>query len=145
MMKVKVYAFVLCVSMYVGSHLTYADTAIHIYECIVNGQHVFSDHVCGDNAVDRDVVVVNRMDKVDSRLVNTHSVDAKPPQPKHIHSQRGADAVNTRQQRCAKIRKSKEALNDRMRAGFSARQDEKLHERLRKLDDDYFELRCSST
>jgi hypothetical protein len=138
-MKAKIFLPMLCACICALSNFVYADTATHVYECIVDGQHVFSDHVCGDNAIDRDVVVANRMDKVEIHLAGTKT----QRQPKRVRSSHGADALATRQQRCAKIRKSREALNDQMRAGFTARQDEKLHQRLRKLDDDYHELRCS--
>ena len=117
----------------------HADPATHVYECIVNGEHVFSDHVCGDDATERNVTVTSRMDavKVQASPSTAHS-------PKRRHLSQSPDSQDARRQRCARIQKSKDALNAQMRAGYNARQDEKLHDRLRKLDSEYFELRCSS-
>jgi hypothetical protein len=116
----------------------HADSAVHIYECMVNGQHVFSDHVCGDNATERTVAAPNRMD-----AVKVHVTTPASHHSKRAYSSRTPTAQGTRRQRCTKIQKSRDALSDQMRTGFTARQDEKLHYRMRKLDSQYDELRCS--
>ena len=112
-------------------------TNAHVYECVANGQRVFSDQVCGDDAQQREIAPSNRMVATDTRNLHT----ALRTQKKRASSNN--DALESRKQRCAKLRSNKESLTERMRAGFSARQDEKLHERLRKVDNDYYELRCS--
>jgi hypothetical protein len=123
--------------MWVMGTCAHADTSTHVYECTINGQHVFSDRACGDNAVQRDVVVANHMDAVDAQTLKKFS---KPVKPAH---HRGHSSRDTRRQQCARVRKARDALVERMRAGYSAKQDERLHDRLRKLDDQYFELRCN--
>lgn len=122
----------------VTSDHVFADAAVQVYECVINGQHVFSDHACGDNAKQRDVVVANRMDTVDSHTLKQSSKPSKA-----AHRQTRTSAADERRQKCARIRKSKDAIDERMKAGFSAKQDERLHDRLRKLNDEYFEQRCS--
>ena len=132
-MKSIMFLLLLC-ALLIAAH---ADTATHIYECIINGEHVFSDHMCADNAIERNVVVANRMDPVKVRATPaTHDT-------KRARSSRAHNVQDTRHQRCAKIQQSRGALVDQMRAGFTARQDEKLHDRVRKLDSEYYELRCS--
>jgi len=134
-MKVNIFLL----ALFMVAQVARADSGTRIYECIVNGEHVFSDHVCADNAIERNVTVTNRMDavKVQASPSTAHS-------PKRRHLSQSPDSQEARRQRCAKIQKSKDALNAQMRAGYNARQDEKLHDRLRKLDSEYFELRCSS-
>jgi len=130
---------VLSVAAFIASHSVSADSAAHVYECTMNGQRVFSDHSCGDDAIQRDVLVANTMEaaKVTSE---------KPAVARKSHAGRrvsSGDDHDKRRQQCAHIQKSRDALNDKMRAGYTARQDERLHDRLRKLDHDYFQLRCS--
>ncbi|HVY22864.1 MAG TPA: hypothetical protein VG962_05880 [Steroidobacteraceae bacterium] len=127
----------LSAAIWVIGTCAHADTSTHVYECTINGQHVFSDHACGDNAVQRDVVVANHMDAVDAQTLKKFS---KPVKPAH---HRGHSSWDTRRQQCARVRKARDALVERMRAGYSAKQDERLHDRLRKLNDQYFELRCN--
>jgi hypothetical protein len=134
-MKSAIFLFALC-ALATNVH---ADTVTHIYECIVNGEHVFSDHACSDNAIERSVTVTSRMDSV--RL----TARSKPEHNSNrVHTSRRSSDVDERRVRCAKIRKARDTVNDQLRAGFTARQDERLHDRLRKLDGEYFELRCSS-
>jgi len=131
-------AGVILLSLVMFSTTAHADTT-HVYECTINGERVFSDHVCGDGAVERNVTVTSRMDSV--------KLSASPKPDRHskrVRTSRRSNDGDERRLRCAKIQKSRDALTDRMRAGFSARQDEKLHDRLRKLDNEYYELRCSA-
>jgi len=126
----------------VNSHVAAADPATHVYECKVDGQRVFSDHECGDDATERDVVVTNRMDATKPSPEGSKS--SKPQRTQHKRSSADVDDKDKRRQQCARIQSSRDALNDKMRAGYTGKQDERLHQRLRKLDDDYFRLRCSS-
>jgi ribosome recycling factor len=82
---------------------------------------------------------------MDTVKVKVHSSPRTIHDSKRGHSSHTPSSQDTRRQRCAKIQKARDALVNQMRAGFSARQDEKLHERLRKLDNEYYELRCSGT
>lgn len=118
------------------STATRSDTVTHIYECHVNGERIFSDHVCGDNAVQHEVKVASRMDAVD---IPEH---IKVPSPKTRKNHSTVD-LDSRRQRCIKLNKLRDRINDQMRAGFSAKQDAKLHDRLNKLGDEYFRLRCN--
>ena len=127
--------------IFVGSNQVSADPVTQVFECNINGQRVFSDHACGDDAVQRDVAVANRMDAV--KVTGNKSSEANSSRPSRRPAA-GNDEHDKRRQQCARIQKSREALMDKMRAGYTARQDERLHTRLRKLNDDYFELRCSS-
>jgi hypothetical protein len=131
--------FVLVAFASTASLSVHADPAVQIFECNVNGQRVFSDHSCGDDAVQRDVLVTNTMEA--SKVTSEKTVTSKKPRTgKHTSS---TDDHDKRRQQCAHIQKSRDALHDKMRAGYTAKQDERLHGRLRKLNDDYFQLRCS--
>jgi len=123
------------------AHTVAADPATHVYQCTVDGQRVFSDHACGDDAVERDISVTSRMDTI--KVSNDKPSKTKGSLPSRRHSDVGSDDHDKRRQQCARIQKSRDAVNDKMRAGYTAKQDERLHERLRKLDNDYFQLRCS--
>ncbi|HEX2584997.1 MAG TPA: hypothetical protein VHL14_07690 [Steroidobacteraceae bacterium] len=118
----------------------HAEPAIQIFECTVNGQRVFSDHSCGDDSVQRNVLVANTMEA--TKVTSEKSVTSKKPRTNRPAA--STDERDKRRQHCARIQKSRDAINDKMRAGYTAKQDERLHDRLRKLNDDYFELRCSS-
>jgi len=118
----------------------HADPAVQIFECTVKGQRVFSDHSCGDDAVQRDVLVANTMDA--TKVTPEKSITSKKSRTNRRVA--STDERDKRRQRCARIQKSRDAINDKMRAGYTAKQDERLHDRLRKLNDDYFEQRCSS-
>jgi len=132
---------ILLMSTFVASNSVNADPAVQVFECNINGQRVFSDHACGDDAVQRDIEVANRMDAV---KVSSHSASKeKTPRSSRKHSEAGNDDHDKRRQQCARIQKSRDSLHDKMRAGYTAKQDERLHDRLRKLNDDYFQLRCS--
>jgi hypothetical protein len=137
-MKSTILLLVLCVL----STTVQADTAVVIYECHINGERVFSDHICAADAVQRDLSVTNRMDHV---TVSTATVSkAKKSRSVKNHPASSSDEQDRRRQQCARIQKSRDALIAKMRAGYTAKQDEQLHDRLRKLDNDYFQLRCSS-
>jgi len=120
--------------------VVHADPSVRVYECKVDGQRVFSDHECGIDAVEHDVTVTSRMDAVKASPDNGKS--SKSSHRVHQHAT-GGDESDKRRRQCAKIQTSRESLVNKMRAGYTAKQDERFHERLRKLDDDYFELRCS--
>lgn len=137
-MKLKLMSIMFCIGMCGMVDQTQAGATTKVYECIINGQHVFSDRACDDNATQRDVVVANHMDAVDERTLKKYSKPVKT-----TRHQASSSTTDNRRQQCAQIRKSKAALVKRMEAGYSAKQHESLHDRLRKLDDQYFELRCS--
>ena len=132
---------ILLMFAFVASNSINADPAVQIFECVVNGQRVFSDHSCGDDAVQRDIAVANRMDA--AKISNDKVAREKSSRPSRRHADAGGGEHDKRRQQCARIQKSREALVEKMRAGYTARQDERLHDRLRKLNDDYFELRCN--
>ena len=70
-------AGVILLSLVMFSTTAHADTT-HVYECTINGERVFSDHVCGDGAVERNVTVTSRMDSV--KL----SASPKPDRQHHV-------------------------------------------------------------
>jgi hypothetical protein len=77
-----------------------------------------------------------------TKVTSEKSVTSKKPRTNRRVA--STDERDQRRQQCARIQKSRDAINDKMRVGYTAKQDERLHDRLRKLNDDYFELRCSS-
>ena len=133
-------AMIFVLAVFLASHSVFADSSTHVYECKVNGQRVFSDHACGDDAVERDVTVSNRMDAVKLSSSGTKTTTSHSTRKRR---DTGTDVQDKRRQQCARIQTSRDALNEKMRTGYTAKQDERLHQRLRKLDDGYFKLRCS--
>src|SRR4051812_19755163 len=98
-MKAKIFLSALLVI----SNVACADST-HVYECIINGAHVFSDHMCAVNAIERNVVVTSRMDPVKVSVTKSVARDSK-----RMHSSRSSSTKDTRRQRCAKIQKSRDA------------------------------------
>lgn len=137
-----VFAAALCV-LFQWLHVARAaDTAspTRVYRCVHDGTQVFSDQPCGKDAQQHTVTVTNRMDEY---AVRDSSRKASPAERQRVGRDDRDDRDDANEQRCIKIGASKHDLDQRMRAGYNAAQGERLRERLRKLNDEYFERRCS--
>jgi len=115
------------------------ETIATVYECSVDGHRMFSDQRCGRGARARDIHAPNRMDAMDTGTldepVSATTQFAQPPA-----FQVRAPEDNTAE--CTAIEQEKDSINAHMREGYSAAEGEHLRERLRRLDDRYYELRC---
>lgn len=111
-----------------------------VYQCIRDGQRILSDQVCGADAQARDVEVANRMQPTEIPHGKTDSKSDSAPVRKRV---RVADAGDDARARCVKLARDKRSIDERMRTGYSGAQGERMRERLRKINDEYFERRCS--
>jgi Domain of unknown function (DUF4124) len=117
--------------------------AAQVYECKVNGQRIFSDQPCAADAAKREITVENTMSAREANIGSRSST----PQKAKSNRQRKTDvddADDKRQARCQKLSGDKQTINSKLRAGYNNNQGERLRDRLRKVDNEYYDLRCSS-
>src|SRR6267154_5939256 len=120
----------------------------HVYQCTLDGQRAFSDQPCGTDSKARDIAAPNRMDASELGDAAHHERAAAARVTRRVDRDAAfdsnADKTNAdKNSRCATIANDKERITARMRAGYSGKEGERLRDRLRKVDSDYFELRCS--
>jgi len=116
-------------------------TIAQVYECRVNGRHIFSDQPCAVDAAKREINATNTMSAREAEI----GYKASPLE----HGKRKSVADDTdprdkQRQRCIKLSNDKQNVTSRLRSGYSNNQGERLRERLRKIEAEYFELKCSS-
>lgn len=111
-----------------------------IYECEVAGHRVFSDQPCGDDAKQREVRSANSMDayEVDTGKKSTATATNRTKYAKDDV----VEAARKKADRCGKLSDRKEALQARMRNGYSGKAGERMQDTLRKIDGEYYDLRC---
>jgi hypothetical protein len=118
-----------------------AADAVSIYKCEVGGVLTFSDRPCGPQA---------ELHQLDDAVVNTY--DAPPVVPrtskpkaaaKQSTSHRADSHQAKRAETCARVGRSMKEVRSKMRSGYSAKEGERLRERLAKLKDQQRGSRCS--
>ena len=108
-------------------------SAVSVYECIVNGQRVLSDQPCGPDARARSVVI----DQPDPQevlrqqqrtwAVQAGSTPAAPvPAPQSSRRLGGAEAMAANEQACRWVDEAIANLNARMRQGYTSQEGERL-------------------
>jgi len=123
-------------------------TYVGVYECMVNGQRVVSDHPCGADAEARTLVV----DQADPRDVarqqqRTWAAQAgsppqvEPPARSSVRSQVVTETLPN-QAACDAIDQAIANLNSRMRAGYTSAQGEWLRAEWHDLQKQREELDC---
>jgi hypothetical protein len=116
--------------------------AVSIYKCEVGGVLTFSDRPCSSEA---------ELHELDETAVNTYEAPPVTPStskpsaaarkrtpPRHTDSQQ-----DKRAETCTRVGRSMKEVRSKMRAGYSAKEGERLRERLAKLKDQQREYRCS--
>jgi hypothetical protein len=111
-----------------------------VFECRVNGQHIYSDQRCGSTADERVIHAPNRMDAQDTSILSTPDAVIARSRSEGRNAQ--ARAANLVQSECAGIEQEKDSINARMRQGYSSFQGEGFRDRLRFLGARYYDLRC---
>jgi hypothetical protein len=101
----------------------------HVFQCVVNGQRVFSDSRCAPDAKTFAIQESNRM--APPQLVYSLGVDLRGPV--RSDNEEG-EAQETSKKKCAYIEESIEHLNERMRHGYGSAEGEQLHQRYRDLN-----------
>jgi hypothetical protein len=113
-----------------------------VYECVQRGERVFSDRRCGNNAQEHAIEEPNHMAPPDPSVVALSMSDPEPnPTPAALASAAPAAPQRPRSQ-CRAIEDAKERIDARMREGYGSAEGERLRERLRQLNTEYYELRC---
>jgi hypothetical protein len=116
-----------------------AGDAVSIYKCEVGGVLTFSDRPCSPQA---------ELHEVDETTVNTYdpppiAPTAKPKTTVRKPESRRADAQqDKRAETCARVTRSMKDVRSKMRTGYSAKEGERLRDRLAKLKDQQRESRC---
>jgi len=114
-----------------------------VYECQQRGERVFSDHRCGTNAQERAIEAPNGMEPPDAAVIEFSRSEPDPQSaPIAVLPAPSATATDGKDVRCRAIEEEKERIDARMREGYGSAEGEVLRDRLRKLDDEYYELRC---
>ncbi|MGE0114128.1 MAG: hypothetical protein AB7T07_04505 [Steroidobacteraceae bacterium] len=116
-----------------GSIVSNVAHSTSVYECIVNGQRMFSDQRCAADARQREIDTPNRMVAQDTT-----------DKPATTHPPRRSNYIDLSKQRlaCNRIRDQIDTVHSHMRSGYNGTQGERLNERLRKLNDRYAQQRC---
>jgi hypothetical protein len=107
-----------------------------VYECKVNGQRIFSDQRCSEDATQREISTPNGMT---APKVTTSKSSA--PVARRQSSDSSSD-TDKRRETCRKIRQQIDDVHSHMRTGYTAAQGERLNQRLRKLNERYAQQRC---
>jgi hypothetical protein len=121
-------------------HRQAAADAVSIYKCEVGGVLTFSDRPCSPQA---------ELHELDESGVNTYDPPpvvrtAKPKATVRKTESRRADAQHEkRAETCARLTRSMKDVRSKMRTGYSAREGERLRDRLANLKDQQRESRCS--
>jgi hypothetical protein len=122
------------------SHGEASSSITQVYECRVSGQRVFSDQPCAIDADKRVVPTPNNMNMREA------AIDYRPSTTLPTKRKAATDEPNPhakRKARCEALRNDKSKLTSRLRAGYTVKEGERLRERLRKVDSQYYDLRCS--
>lgn len=117
-----------------------ADT---IYRCERDGVTTFSDRPCGADAqtYEPDMSRVSEYEAVPAAF--TARVQSKSAPEKHPRSEPSIAEMQAKHAaECRRIHESLGAVRDKMRAGYNAKQGERLKERERKLNQSRREKRC---
>ena len=116
-----------------------ADTGTTIFQCKIDGVTAFSDRPCGDDAESR---------TLDPAAINTYAPPAvsfaKQPEPKapRAKATREDRSEAKRREACARYAKGLKDIRSKMRAGYTAKEGERLRVRAEKLRDSQREDRC---
>lgn len=119
-----------------GTSFTEPAAIAVVYECVTDGHRILSDRPCGPAAEIRRVTAPNRMDAQDTRNL--------------YRSNRGASGSYRRSStrdkldsaECVSIEERIDAINARMRRGYTGQQGEWYRERLRELSEARHEAKC---
>jgi hypothetical protein len=114
-----------------------------VYQCVIDGQKVFSDRACGEGSQSRDIPAPNRMEAYEPGRPKSAETKSSSEKPAKNTASAAAKRVAEKNKRCAKLRADQQLLTSRLRAGYSLREGERLNERLSKLNAEYYALRCA--
>ena len=111
-----------------------------VFECMKDGQRIFSDRRCGPSVEVRVIGPSNRMDRQDTSILSTP--EAVLARSQYERQDAEMLASDTHQAECQALEQEKDSINARMRSGYTSPQGEWFRERLRTIGDRYYNLRC---
>ena len=116
-----------------------------VFECVVDGQKVYSDGACGENAIEKHVVVGqpdpenaarNRYLTRQAQYGTYSGTDRSQVNGSRSVATRNVNAI------CAQIDQQVDWINSRMRQGYGSAEGERMRESLRHLKSQRYDLRC---
>jgi Domain of unknown function (DUF4124) len=112
-----------------------ASSASAIYRCEAEGVITFSDRPCDTSArqYEPDASRISTYDAPDVQASAAHRKQKKPRKPQGPARGSGVNSRAKRAAACDKIRNALKDIRARMRAGYSAREGERLREREQTL------------
>lgn len=116
-----------------------------IYRCTVNDTVVFADRPCGENAQQYDISAerVSSYTPVEVKASSTSRSSATAVRTVKATAHESIAAAQARQaETCTRIQRSLDDIRSTMRAGYRAKQGERLRERQQKLSEQRRALRC---
>lgn len=113
-----------------------------VFECIINGQRVFSDSPCGTKVKVHEIAQPNLMKAQSTGPTHEIPQEVLRLQPHQVRQIEAIKPQVSNKSLCRQIEAEIESINARMRQGYTSRQGEWYRERLRQLDNRLHELRC---
>jgi hypothetical protein len=118
-------------------------TPRRVWECVANGQKIFSDAPCGVGSTIRELSPINRMNP--TRAPPSTTYNTNPPDPGYAaptyelpYSNESANNAGT----CEALDAEVKAINERMRHHYTNPEGEYYRDRLHKISDRKYDLHC---
>jgi len=111
-----------------------------VFVCQDGGTPVYADRPCGPGSDARSLVVA--MPPTGAVATTTPPSPPASTRPRRLPPRADAAPVNVQEQQCSKLQRQLDELNDRMRAGYSAREAARLWQRWRDAKERLRSARC---
>jgi len=111
-----------------------------VYVCQQNGVPVYADRPCGAAVVERSLTV--EAPRQGAAASTTPPAPRASTRPRRAGSRSIVDSAPARDTKCAVLQRQLDELNDRMRAGYSAREAARLWQRWRDTRERLRAARC---
>lgn len=111
-----------------------------VYVCQQDGTPVFADRPCGPVVATRNLVVATP--PAGAAASTTPPAPHASTRPRQTRAREGAAPADDGASKCAGLRREVEELDDRMRAGYSAREAARLWQRWRDAKERLRKARC---
>jgi hypothetical protein len=117
------------------------EATARVYRCTVDGKLTFSDRPCpsASDVMEIEVATVNSYRAPESTRTRFAPEKRTPAQSR---DESIAAEQSRAKQQCARLRLQLDSLEEKLRSGYSAKEDRKLHERQRQLQERMRIERC---
>ena len=127
-------------SLAIASAFANAASAPTIYRCIENEVVTYSDRPCGSSA--SEYHASERISILDVAPPAATKPARVKPKPARVNTASIAAAQAKHAENCAKLERSLRDIRSKMRAGYDAKEGERLRDRQRELTARQHDLRC---